>query len=428
MTMRRPRVDLVAPPFAGHLHPLLACGRALAEEFEVRVVSGSAALPDIDASGLSGVGLLAEDSERIARIAAPTTRVGSHPLRLFAQFDATLDVLGRFAHALDVLYAEAPPDLMIADFTLPVAGAVAQRFGLPWWTSHPSPCVIESPDGPPAYLGGLTPGSSRWHQLRDAVGRMMIRAFKRTAFALRRDRIRALGLAKVYRDDGSEAAYSSECILGFGDPRIEFPCRRTSALEIVGPALFTPPRSRTAVPPFTPGARHVLVTLGTHLGRRLDALLPGLVAATHKHPDLVVHVSAGRVDDDTLCTQGRLHRIGYVDYQRFLGCYALVLHHGGAGILHHALAAGVPSLVWPQDYDQFDTCARLLALNLGRRLPSPDMVASALDSALVDHALAARCRAWAATPAPDGACVVRDRVRAHFCVSATSALDDDQCR
>lgn len=33
------RIDLLAPPFSGHLHPVLAMGRALSERYQVRIIS-----------------------------------------------------------------------------------------------------------------------------------------------------------------------------------------------------------------------------------------------------------------------------------------------------------------------------------------------------------------------------------------------------
>ncbi|MBL9199477.1 MAG: hypothetical protein JNL39_03180, partial [Opitutaceae bacterium] len=155
--MSRPRVDLIAPPFRGHLHPMIGLGRALADVADVRVLTGTALVPEITASGLPARGLLAGAEATIAAIADPPRRVGANPLRLAAQFRATLDLLERMQAELNALWAAERPTLVIADSVLPVAGAVAQPRGLPWWTSTVSPCVIESRNGPPAYLGGWAP-------------------------------------------------------------------------------------------------------------------------------------------------------------------------------------------------------------------------------------------------------------------------------
>ncbi|NHA00680.1 hypothetical protein G5V59_13445 [Nocardioides sp. W3-2-3] len=46
-------------------------------------------------------------------------------------------------------------------------------------------------------------------------------------------------------------------------------------------------------------------------------------------------------------------------YARDLPRFDAVVHHGGAGVLGHTLAAGLPAVVWPVDYDQFDHAVRL---------------------------------------------------------------------
>ena len=55
-----------------------------------------------------------------------------------------------------------------------------------------------------------------------------------------------------------------------------------------------------------------------------------------------------------------------------------VLHHGGAGVMWECLRAGVPALVLPQDYDQFDHAARLEAAGVALRLRHPREIESAL--------------------------------------------------
>ena len=52
-------------------------------------------------------------------------------------------------------------------------------------------------------------------------------------------------------------------------------------------------------------------------------------------------------------------RLPYVDCRRCLRRYDLVVHHGGAGVMYHCLAAGIPDVVYPMDYGQFDHAARL---------------------------------------------------------------------
>lgn len=405
---------------AGHLHPVLGIARGLADEFDVRVISSHAAQGEIAAAGLRGRGLLPGRDAEVRAIVEPDHAVGSHPWRLHRQLRANLGLLDEFRIALTRLWTEAgPPALVLADFTLPVAGTVARAFGVPWWTTHPSPCVIETPDGPPAYLGGWSPGRGRIGALRDAVGRGLVRAAKRTAHRLHRPAMRRLGLDAIYRADGTEAVYSPERVFALGLPAVEFPRRWPSGVELVGPVLYTPPTG-IASPPFVDGRAHVLVTIGTHLPWMKDAMAAAAATAARALPDVEIHFSDGRGAPELLEPRAvaeadglppNFHRLCYVSYGRDLSRYALVVHHGGAGVMYRTLAAGTPALVTPLDYDQFDHAARLEAAGVARRVRDRRQLASAIAAALDDVELRATCRrAATAVAAADAVAAVRDRV------------------
>lgn len=386
-------VDLVVPPFAGHLHPLLGVGRRLAREHEVRVLSTERAQEAIAAAGLVGVVLLAGRDDEITAIVETPQAVGSHPLRLNAQLRANLALLGQFQAELETIWNRRAPDLVIADFTLPVAGAVAVRRGIPWWTSHQSPCVIEAADGPPGYLGGWRPGRGALGRLRDAAGRLLVRTGKRAIHRLHRRQLARLGFPALYRRDGGEAVYSADTLLAFGVRELEFERRLPAAVALVGPVLYTPPPAGAPPEiPFVAGRRHVLVTLGTHLAWRKDAMAESVRRAARALPDLELHMSDGQAKGRRHEADGNFHRFSYVPYPSHLERYDLVVHHGGAGIVYHTLRAGLPAVVAPVDYDQFDFAARLETAGLAHRLRRPGDLAAAIGAALADADLAAACR------------------------------------
>jgi UDP:flavonoid glycosyltransferase YjiC (YdhE family) len=158
--------------------------------------------------------------------------------------------------------------------------------------------------------------------------------------------------------------------------------------------LYTPPND-AAPPPFVPGKRHVLVTLGTHLKFAKDEIA-GLIrqlAAQLSNYDF--HFSDGAPQAAPVLTEGNFVRLPFVDYQQFMGRYVLIVHHGGAGVMHHTLAAGLPAVVYPLDYDQFDHAARLQHAGLARWVKRPRDLAFAIVNALNDAALASRCAAYA---------------------------------
>jgi rhamnosyltransferase subunit B len=59
----------------------------------------------------------------------------------------------------------------------------------------------------------------------------------------------------------------------------------------------------------------------------------------------------------------------YVPLAALLPRAALLLHHGGVGTLAQALRAGVPQLVVPHGWDQFDNAVRLRQLGVARSCP-----------------------------------------------------------
>lgn len=387
--MTRPRIELLAPPFAGHLHPILAIGRALRDIADIEVISTERAQERIRAAGLNGIAVVPGADAALLAIVDPPHAIGAHPLRLHAQFRRSLDLLDAFASALVARYAQSRPDLLIADFTLPVAGAVAKRHGIPWWTSHPSPCVIEAPGGPPAYLGGWMPRAGVLGKLRDNIAANVVRGFKTSVHRLHRRRLSALGFPSLYRDDGSEAAYSDECILGLGLRELEFERAWPAALRFIGPMLWSPPNVGAAVPDMD-GGTHVLATLGTHLGFAKNDLAAQLDTIARSNPDLRLHFSDGRLDDGADAAHGALQRHAWVDYPSWVPQMRAVLHHGGAGVMWECLRAGVPALVLPNDYDQFDHAARLQAAGVALRLRHPREIGPALRRLLDgDHHLRA---------------------------------------
>jgi len=392
--VKRPRIDFLSPPFAGHLHPILGMARALEPHYEVRVATTPCAESSVRTAGLTAVTLLAGWEGRLRDVVDTPAAVGSHPLRLYRQFVKALGVHEQVRVELERLYENSRPDLMIADFTLLAAGPVARNRGIPWWTSLPSPCVLEGGDGPPCYFGGLMPKKGLVGRARDAAGWAMIRGFKHFVGALFRENMRRLGLSSVYRADRSEAIYSDERLLIVGWQDLEFRKVWPAYARFVSPFLFTPPNA-TGVPAFTPGRQHVLVTLGTHLPWAKQAVAHSVRDLARRTPRIEYHFSDGDIGGNTVEQQDNFHRLSFIDYERHLGRYDLVIHHGGSGVMYHCLAKARPALVFPVDYDQFDNAARLEHAGLARRLRRLRDLPALVESALADEGLKERCRRFA---------------------------------
>lgn len=385
--MTRKRIDLLAPPFKGHLHPILAMAKLLEPHYDVCIISSAAAKKDIQATGFESIVLDSIDDHALLQVVNPPQSVGNSPIALGRQFSEVLLFFQLLSKELDTIYIKRKPDLLIIDFTLPVAGLIADKYNLAWWTSLPSPCVLECKDGPPAYLGGLLPGTTVFGQARNWMGRKLVRLFKRVIFQLYATRIKALGLKHLYRKNGVEAIYSTKRILCLGHPSLEFSKRWPPQTSFVGPMLYSPPFSNIQ-PSFEPGKTHILVTLGTHLHSHQDRICDELKKICYKFSHCIIHFSEGNSDNDHLRQiTPQFLRFSYLDYEKHISSYDLVIHHGGAGIMYYCLRNAIPSIVFPIDYDQFDNAARLEHNGLSIWLKNITDLEMTMDMALTSEAL-----------------------------------------
>ncbi len=96
----------------------------------------------------------------------------------------------------------------------------------------------------------------------------------------------------------------------------------------------------------------------------------------------------------------------YVAFQALLPRVAALVHHGGIGTTSQALLAGVPQLVRPMAFDQFDNALRAVRLGVARRLSTrryrPKVVAREVDLLLADAEVRQRCATIAARLAAEG--------------------------
>ena len=375
------RIVFVAPPFAGHLYPLLPLARAARDAgHAVEVVTGARKRAVLESHGFEVRVLASAGVDRLEAIANTTTRVGSHPLRLLAQLRENLALMPPVEQELVDAWRATRPDLVVADSVAVVAGLAAVDLGIPWITTIATPFAIENRRGVPAYCGGWAPRPNVWGRARDAAGRFAGRAFKRSVGWWFRRELARLGLAALYRPDGTETVYSPTAILGFGIQELELERDWPAAFRMIGPVVEAPETCpELALPP----RPRVLVTLGTHLLWAKERFVADVVRVAAELPGVELVVSMGNAEE----AGGPLVRVGpgvsacpFVPYARDLAAFDAVVHHGGAGITYAAVLAGVPSLVVPHDYDQFDFAARVEHHRLGLR--AAKLTAPALRSVL----------------------------------------------
>jgi UDP:flavonoid glycosyltransferase YjiC (YdhE family) len=91
-----------------------------------------------------------------------------------------------------------------------------------------------------------------------------------------------------------------------------------------------------------------------------------------------------------------VRHFGFVPLSKLLPHTAALVHHGGIGSCGQGLAAGIPQIVRPLSYDQFDNSRRLVELGVAqeisvRRFAGPT-IAKSLDALFSSPTVTARCR------------------------------------
>jgi UDP:flavonoid glycosyltransferase YjiC (YdhE family) len=312
--------------------------------------------------------------------------------------------------AFDAMRAEVVPGRTLAvGSTLSFATRLLKdALGVPAVTVHLAPSVFRSVQAPP-HLGphDLLGRLPAWLQRAAwwAVDRLVLdRRFTRPFNACRRQ----LGLAPVHRlfDRWLHAA---DLTLGlfprwFAPPPPDWP----AGLVCTGFPLYDDGDAQ-ALPPaleafLAAGAPPVGFTAGTANATSHDFFAASAAAcALSGRRGLLITQAAAQLP--AVLPPGVMH-LPYAPFSRLLPRLAAFVHHGGIGTTSQALRAGVPQLVRPMAYDQFDNAHHVQRLGAGLRLlPAqyqPAAVAGLLDRLIDDRTLRARCAEASARCHADG--------------------------
>lgn len=371
--LKNKRIDIIAPPFSGHLYPLIPLARHLQNEgVTIRFITGPQKIPLIQALGFHAVPLLNDAPHALENIANTSQPIGSNVFRLLKQLNQNLNLMPRVAKELRHFFTLDTPHLVIADSVATVAGPISDEFNIPWINTIATPFAIEQHTGTPAYLGGLAHANKRWHALRDWLARKVIRLSKKMIYRLFIKKMRVLGV-RLYRPDGSEAIYSPYAILGLGIKELEFHRDWPACFKMIGPVLETPEETQVKPLSFPTHQPLVLVTLGTHLMWAKKELVEKMRPLMQKFPHVHFCISLGQAEhyrENPVSTGDNWAVYPYIPYSSELKHFTAVIHHGGAGITYSCIAAKKPSLVIPHDYDQFDFAKRIVSRQLGLTVKS----------------------------------------------------------
>lgn len=365
------KIDFVAPPFSGHLNPLVELARPLLyKNFEIRFITGPQKIKMLEDMGFQAIPILPDRPDVMEKVVNTKKPVGNNPILLSKQLKENLAILPRVKQELERLLTQNNTDIVIADFVAVPVGIVCEEKNIPWITVMPTPFVLETKHGTPSYLGGLTYGNSYAAKMRDLIGRKIVRSFKWLVSRWFREELKALNF-QIYRSDGSERAYSPHAILGLGLASFEFKRDWPKPFKFIGPCCFSPEIVADLEIPFKKYEQAVLVSLGTHLEWAKNNLVNEVESLAASFPNVLFVISFGRSHKS--CSnmdyqKDNVLAFPYIPYSQYLSRFNAVIHHGGAGITYSCIKYKKPCLVVPHDYDQFDFAARIEYSKIGLKV------------------------------------------------------------
>ena len=364
------KIDVISVPFSGHLFPTLTLVKPLLEDprFQIRVITGFQKKALVEQIGFDCLALFPDRPTVMEDIA--NTAKQANLLIMYQQLMANSRLVPEVFDEINRIWeAEGRPDLVIADFVAAPAGMLADRLEIPWITTIPSPVAIESRTTTPAYLGGWKPHQGIFYKWRDALGRQVIRLAKKVGFALVKKNLDTLEGFKLYREDGTEAIYSPSSILALGMKELEFRDDFPSQLKWVGYRCLSFDRlPQEQKQYFTSSNKRVFVTSGTHLKWEKERMVEYAKLLSQEYPDYVFYVTLGDpsgIENPPSMLSENLLIFDYLPYSDVLDQMDFAIHHAGAGIMMGCIDLGIPSLILPQDYDQFDNAVRAELFQIG---------------------------------------------------------------
>ncbi|MCP1223128.1 glycosyltransferase [Sebaldella sp. S0638] len=373
------KVDFLAPPFEGHLNPLIEMAEKLKGKYDIRFITGKNKNEILKNSGFQVENILTEENEVFERLSDTDKQVKINFFELKKQFSENLRLIPKVTDELKKLMRENKTDIMVADFIVVSSVFCSQDIGIPFITTMPTSFAPENKDGTPAYFGGLSPVDSVYGKVRDYIARKQIRLFKKTIYYLFYKQIKKMNFT-LYNKNDEENFYSPYSILGLGMKEFEYKRSWPEQYQFAGACCETPSYYTNRVQTGKIAdifekknkyKRKVLVSLGTHLKWAKKTLAESIEKIAENFQDTLFVVTMGKKDSDgEIAAEERTGNVvitDYLSYTDYFHRFDYVIHHGGAGITYNCIKYKKPSLVIPQDYDQFDFAARIEYFKTGFR-------------------------------------------------------------
>jgi UDP:flavonoid glycosyltransferase YjiC (YdhE family) len=377
------RVLIAASGSYGDVHPFLAIGRELKRRgHDVRFFTSSYFDAAVIEAGLVPVGIGSVESYQ-STVRHPDAFHPRKGFRIIAQ--ANLELLEEAYRRMDEHVL--PGETIAVGSTLALAARLLQeRRGIPTATAHLAPSIFRSAENPPRYDGAGT--AARFPPfLNRIVFWILDKLFIDPEIAAGFNRFRAeLGLPPVKRMF-HEWIHEADLLLGlfpewFGRPQPGWP----SNLRLTGFPLYDgadgAPLSHEVEEFLKSGAPPVLFTPGTAATSEASFFRESLQACRESGARALFLTRYREQLPAELPSSVR--HFDYLRFSKLLPRVAAIVHHGGIGTSSQALAAGIPQLVRPLAYDQFDNAYRLETAGVARVVASKRYRAREVEDAIRD--------------------------------------------
>jgi rhamnosyltransferase subunit B len=378
---------------AGDVHPFIALGIALlARGHRATILTNPIFQEIIEAQGIGflPVGTVGEANAAIANPELWHLRKG---FKVIAQV-----IVPAIAEIYKLIEKHADADTVVAFSSLAFGARVAQeKLGIPSASVHLQPSVIRT-FADQGMMGNVRLSASRPKWFKQGLFRLIDylivdRRIKEPLNTLRA----SLGLAPVDRVM-HRWIHSPQLVIAFfpdwfAAPQPDWPANTHAVGFPLWDADGDAPLPDDAEEFLGSGAAPLIFTPGS-AGSTMQRFFKESVKAA-RELNLRAMLVTNYPEQVPKDLPRNIRVFGYLPFSQVLPRAALLVYHGGVGTLAQGIKAGIPHLVVPHGYDQFDSGWRIEQLKLGRSISQnryrARRVVRAIESILGDGASAQRC-------------------------------------
>ena len=355
-------VILVPAGSHGDVHPLLGLGQTLAKcGHKISIIANEPFKPIAQKLGFEFLQLRSTDE---LRKSPPTVW---HPRKSWDAMASRLEPEWRRQHQLIIDNYSESKGIVLAAGAAFGARLAQEKHGVRVATVHLSPICFRSLISPPVIHPAL-----RWMNWLPAtpkrlVFQMVDRAID-LAFVPRLNRLRTEMGLKTIRRPFNGWWNSPELVIAmfpawFCAPHADWPPNTVMGDFVLFDDQVVEKKNSVAEEFLATEDPFIVFTPGTSASDSRSFLKAAIVACDQLgYRGLIL--SRRKKDVPTDLPDG-IHHFQYLPFSKVFPNCAAVVHHGGIGTMAQAMAAGIPQLVLPKAFDQFDNADRIRRLGVG---------------------------------------------------------------